>query len=100
MKTHRTTESVAAAELAGLLDEVKATVLALLASLQDKERSFRDRDSKAVPPGVTRGLSDIQALRRWADRTLQTIEVLEKGSSGELHALLDELGEFREILKP
>ena len=81
-------------EIEGLLDDVKATTIALLASLQEKERDLRARPAA----GATRGLSDIAALRLWADRMLQTIGVLEHGRSGELGALLDELGEFREIL--
>ena len=99
MRTHKTSPSAPSAELGRLLDEVKATVLALLASLQDKERSLRDQTSDPPSRGVTRGLSDIRALRRWADKTLHTIEILEKGQNGELHALLEELGEFGEIVK-
>jgi hypothetical protein len=85
--------------LAGVLDDVKATTLALLASLQEKERVLRRRGGRSPLPGVRRGLSDIEALRRWSDKTLRTIEVLERGRSGELHELLEELGEFGEILR-
>ena len=87
-------------ELAGLLDGVKATVLALLASLQEKERNLRRRLRSAPTPGVRTGLSDIRLLRRWADRTLRTIEVLERGRQrGDLRALLADLGEFRDIVR-
>jgi hypothetical protein len=86
-------------ELAGLLDGVKATVLALLASLQEKERNLRRRLRSTATPGVRTGLSDIRLLRRWADRTLRTIALLERGKQrGDLHALLAELGEFSEIV--
>lgn len=83
-------------ELAPVLDEVKATVIALLASLVDKEKSLAEKSD--AEPGAVRGLADVRALTRWARRTLRTIEVLNQGKSGELHALFDELGEFREIL--
>lgn len=81
-------------EIEGLLDDVRATTIALLASLQGKERELRARPGA----GAARGLSDIAALRRWADRVLHTIGILERGRSGELGSLLDELDEFREIL--
>jgi hypothetical protein len=86
-------------ELEGLLDEVKATAIALLASLQEKEKTLCDRADTEPTAGVARGLSDIRALRVWADRTLRTIEVVERGRSGEVEKLLEELGEFGEILK-
>jgi hypothetical protein len=87
-------------ELAGLLDGVKATVLALLASLQEKERNLRRRLRTAATPGVRAGLSDIRLLRRWADRTLRTIALLERGQQrGDLRALLADLGEFRDIVR-
>jgi hypothetical protein len=86
-------------ELAGVLDDVKATTLALLASLRDKERRLRAQAVSEPGPGVVRGLSDIAALRHWADRTLRTIEVLERGRAGELKSLLEELGEFGAILR-
>jgi hypothetical protein len=86
-------------ELAGLLDGVKATVLALLASLQEKERNLRRRLRSEATPGVRTGLSDIRLLRRWADRTLRTIALLEHGQErGDLDALLAELTEFSDIL--
>lgn len=90
---------VGASELAPLLDEVKATAIALLAALQEKERTLRDRAQAAPAPGIERGLSDILALRLWADKTLRTIGVLEKGRSGELSTLLEELGEFGDIVR-
>ena len=86
-------------ELAGLLDGVKATVLALLASLQEKERNLRRRLRSKSTPGVRTGLSDIRLLRRWADRTLRTIALLERGQQrGDRHALLAELAEFSDIV--
>jgi len=86
-------------ELTGLLDSVKATVIALLASLQEKERGLRQQLGTAATPGVKTGLSDIRLLRRWADRTLQTIGVLERGQQdGDLRTLLAELDEFSEIV--
>ena len=86
-------------ELAGLLDGVKATVLALLASLQEKERNLRRRLRFESTPGVRTGLSDIRLLRRWADRTLRTIALLERGRQrGDLHTLLAELAEFSDIV--
>jgi len=86
-------------ELAGLLDGVKATVLALLASLQEKERNLRRRLRSEPTPGVRTGLSDIRLLRRWADRTLRTIALLEHGQErGDLDALLAELTEFSDIV--
>ena len=87
-------------ELTGLLDTVKATVIALLASLQEKERGLRHQlGDGATPPGVKTGLSDIRLLRRWADRTLQTISVLEQGhEAGDLRALLAELDDFSDLV--
>jgi len=86
-------------ELAGLLDGVKATVLALLASLQEKERNLRRRLRFESSPGARTGLSDIRVLRRWADRTLRTIALLERGQKrGDLHALLADLAEFSDIV--
>jgi hypothetical protein len=90
--------SLPAFELTGLLDDVKATVIALLASLQDKERGLRVRLRTEATPGVKTGLSDIRLLRRWADRTLNTIETLERGHPDGLRPLLEELGEFSDIL--
>ena len=86
-------------ELTGLLDTVKATVIALMASLQEKERGLRQQLGTGATPGVRTGLSDIRLLRRWADRTLQTISVLERGQQdGDLRTLLSELAEFSEIV--
>lgn len=86
-------------ELAGLLDDVKATVIALLASLRDKERDLRERLHGGATPGVRTGLSDIRLLRHWADRTLRTVEVLERGQQqGDLRRLVAELGEFSDIV--
>jgi hypothetical protein len=86
-------------ELAGLLDNVKATVIALLASLQEKERGLRNQLKTAATPGVKTGLSDIRLLRHWADRTLRTIGVLERGrQDGDLRTLLAELSEFSDIV--
>ena len=87
-----------AAELAGLLDNVKATIIALLASLGDKERGLRRRPRSESTPGVKTGLSDIRLLRHWADRTLRTIQVLERGNQDDLRPLLQELGEFSDIV--
>ena len=85
--------------LRGLLDTVKATVIALMASLQEKERGLRQQLGAGATPGVRTGLSDIRLLRRWADRTLQTISVLERGQQdGDLRTLLSELAEFSEIV--
>ena len=94
-------DSAESSALDGLLDEVKATTIALLAGLREKERELRDRGAEQPLPGVSRGLSDITALRRWADRTLNTIEALEEHgrTHGEIHELIDELGEFRTILR-
>jgi hypothetical protein len=92
-------ESLPPPELDGLLDDVKATVLALLASLQDKEFRLRQRLPNGATRGVKTGLSDIRLLRHWAERTLRTLEVLERGRrEGELGTLVAELGEFRDIL--
>ena len=86
-------------ELDGLLDDVKATVIALLASLRDKERHLRRRLRGGATPGVRTGLSDIRLLRHWAERTLRTVEVLERGQQqGDLRTLLAELGEFGDIV--
>jgi len=86
-------------ELAEILDGVKATVLALLASLQEKERNLRRHLRSEATRGVRSGLSDIRLLRRWADRTLHTIALLEHGRErGDLQALLAELGEFSDIV--
>jgi len=91
--------SLPPSELTGLLDSVKATVIALLASLQEKERGLRQQLGAGATPGVKTGLSDIRLLRRWADRTLQTISVLERGQQdGDLRTLLSELAEFSEIV--
>jgi hypothetical protein len=86
-------------ELDGLLDDVKATVIALLASLRDKERYLRGRLHAGATPGMRTGLSDIRLLRHWAERTLRTVKVLEHGQQrGDLRTLLVELGEFGDIL--
>jgi hypothetical protein len=86
-------------ELSGLLDDVKATVIALLASLQAKEADLRRRLRSRATAGVRTGLSDIRLFRHWADRTLRTIELLERGQQqGDLRALLAELGEFADIV--
>jgi len=91
--------SLPPSELTGLLDSVKATVIALLASLREKERGLRQQLGAGATPGVRTGLSDIRLLRRWADRTLQTISVLERGQQdGDLRTLLSELAEFSEIV--
>src|SRR5687767_6950686 len=55
------------------LDEVRATVIALLASLRAKEAVLRERGGANPAPGVLAGLNDIGALRVWADRTLRTL---------------------------
>lgn len=87
------------AELTGLLDNVKATVIALLASLRQKEYDLRERLRSDATPGVRTGLSDIRLLRHWADRTLRTVEVLERGQhQGDLRQLVAELGEFSDIV--
>jgi hypothetical protein len=86
-------------ELAGILDNVKATVITLLASLQAKERGLRQQLRGRATPGVKTGLSDIRLLRHWANRTLRTIEVLEHGQqAGELRTLLANLSEFSDIV--
>lgn len=86
-------------ELAGILDNVKATVITLLASLQEKERGLRRQLRAGATPGVKTGLSDIRLLRHWANRTLRTIEVLERGQqAGELRTLLADLSEFSDIV--
>lgn len=86
-------------ELAGLLDDVRATIIALLASLQAKEADLRRQLRTGATAGVRTGLSDIRLFRHWADRTLRTIELLERGQQqGDLRALLAELSEFADIL--
>jgi len=91
--------SLPSPELAALLDNVKATVIALLASLRDKERDLRERLRGGATPGMRTGLSDIRLLRHWAERTLRTVEVLEHGQRrGDLRTLVAELGEFGDIL--
>jgi len=86
-------------ELAGILDNVKATVITLLASLQAKERGLRQQLRGRATAGVRTGLSDIRLLRHWANRTLRTIEVLERGrQAGELRILLANLSEFSDIV--
>lgn len=80
------------------LDEVRATVIALLASISAKEAVLRERGGATPAPGVLAGLNDIGALRVWADRTLRTLGVLAKGQTGELSQLLKELGEFQELV--
>lgn len=86
-------------ELAGILDDVKATVITLLASLQEKERGLRQQLREGPTPGVRTGLSDIRLLRHWANRTLKTIGVLERGhQAGELRTLLEDLSEFGDIV--
>jgi len=86
-------------ELTGLLDDVKATILALLASLQAKEAHLRKRLRTDATAGVKTGLSDIRLFRHWADRTLRTVELLERGQQqGDLRTLVAELGEFADIL--
>jgi hypothetical protein len=86
-------------ELAGLLDDVRATVIALLATLQVKEADLRKRLRTEETAGIRTGLSDIRLFRHWADRTLRTIGFLERGQQqGDLRALLAELGEFADIL--
>lgn len=84
--------------LADTLDELRATVIALLASLRVKEQALREQGGAHPSPGVLAGLSDIGAIRVWADRTLRTLEILAEGQTGELARLLEELGEFRELL--
>ncbi|MGH7899030.1 MAG: hypothetical protein ACREQQ_13830 [Candidatus Binatia bacterium] len=93
-----TGESPPVIELAGLLDDVKATVIALLASLQEKERDLRKQLRSDATPGVKTGLADIRLLRGWADRTLGTIERLERGNYEGLQPLLEELGEFSDLV--
>jgi hypothetical protein len=91
--------SLPISELGGILDDVKATVIALLASLQAKEADLRKRLRDGATPGVKTGLSDIRLFQHWADRTLRTVELLERGQQqGDLRALLAELGEFADIL--
>jgi hypothetical protein len=84
--------------LADTLDELRATVIALLASLRVKEQALREQGGAHPSPGVLAGLSDIGAIRVWADRTLRTIEVLADGKIGDVARLLEELGEFRELV--
>jgi hypothetical protein len=104
-RTRRKTEEpllpAVAPEADGLvqaLDELRATVIALLASLRVKELDLRERAGAHPAPGILAGLNDIGAIRLWADRTLRTIEVLSHGQTGELGRLLEELGEFRELV--
>jgi hypothetical protein len=86
-------------ELGGLLDDVKATIIALLASLQAKEADLRKRLRTGATAGVRTGLSDIRLFRHWADRTLRTVMVLERGQQqGDLRKLVAELGEFSDLL--
>ena len=74
-------------------------MIALLASLQEKERVLRTQLKSGATPGVRTGLSDIRLLRHWADRTLRTISVLERGhQDGDLRTLLAELSEFSDIV--
>ncbi|MGH7805248.1 MAG: hypothetical protein ACREQJ_12950, partial [Candidatus Binatia bacterium] len=80
------------------LDEVRATVIALLASLRAKELVLRERAGAHPAPGLLAGLSDIGALRVWGDRTLRTLEVLASGQTGEITRLLEELGEFKDLV--
>lgn len=92
-------ETLPVGELAGLLDDVRATVIALLASLQAKEADLRRRLRTGATAGVRTGLSDIRLFRHWADRTLRTIGLLERGHHrGDLRALLAELSEFTDIV--
>jgi hypothetical protein len=81
------------------LDEVHATVIALLASLRVKELDLRERAGAHPAPGILAGLNDIGAIRLWADRTLRTLEVLSRGQTGELQRLLEELGEFKALVE-
>ena len=93
------TEALPVGALAGLLDDVRATVLALLASLQAKEADLRRRLRTGATAGVRTGLSDIRLFRHWADRTLRTIELLERGQQqGDLRMLRAELSEFADIV--
>jgi hypothetical protein len=88
-----------AGELTGLLDDVKATVLALMASLAAKETDLRRQLGSRPTAGVRTGLSDIRLLRHWADRTLRTVQLLDRGhQQGGLRALLAELDEFGDII--
>ena len=92
-------EAPPATELAGILDNVKATVITLLASLQEKEQSLHRLLRTRPTPGMKTGLSDIRLLRHWANRTLRTIEVLERGQQGgDLRRLLADLSEFGDIV--
>ena len=95
-----TPPSVADAEgFVEALDEVRATVIALLASISAKEAVLRERGGATPAPGVLAGLNDIGALRVWADRTLRTLGVLATGQTGELSQLLKELGEFQDLVE-
>lgn len=86
-------------EIEGLIDELRATVIALLASLQAKERELCDRAGEDPSAGLARGLSDIYVLRRWADRMLRTIDEVEKTETRAFDPLLGELSRFAEILR-
>ncbi len=97
-KNASTAAHVPSTELAGILDNVKATVLALGASLAEKERTLREKLHVEPTEGAATGLVDVRMLRKWADRTLRTIEVLERGEPGGLQELVAELGEFDEIV--
>ena len=81
------------------LDEVRATVIALLASIRPRKRCSASAAARIPAPGVLAGFNDIGALRVWADRTLRTLGVLETGQTGELSQLLKELGEFQELVE-
>lgn len=84
--------------LAGTLDEVRATILTMVAILAEKEAVLRARREESALPGVEAGLADIAALQRWAQKTLRTVDVLSRGQAGELRTLLEELGEFEQIV--
>ena len=81
------------------IDEVRATVIALLASLRAKENDLREGAGPHPAPGVLAGLNDIGAIRVWADRTLRTLDVLSRGKTGEVSRLLEELGEFQQLVE-
>ncbi len=97
--TKRAPVKLPPSELGSLLDGVRATVLTLLASLQQKELHLRESLRALPTPGARTGLSDIRLLRHWANRTLRTLEVLERGHhGGDLRALVAELEEFSDIV--
>ena len=50
-------------EIKGLIDELRATVNTLLASLQDKERELCDRAGADPFAGLAPGVAGIYALR-------------------------------------